>query len=161
VAARGVRTPWYEGPSLLEYLETVEVEPAGSAARCVSRCSWRFGRTWISAATPGRLLPAASAWEIVWWRCPRAWKRRGDMLADPYTLPAVSREFAATLIWMAAEPLRPEAAYLLKHTTRQVCANVRSVRHVVDLRTLDPGPAAEPKLKVRASIGDFVEVYVT
>jgi len=30
VARHGARTPWYEGPSLLEYLETVEVVPAGS-----------------------------------------------------------------------------------------------------------------------------------
>src|ERR1039458_4652146 len=53
---------------------------------------------------------------------------------------------------MAAEPLRPESAYLLKHTTRQVCADVRSVRHVLDIRTLDPGPAAELKLNDIAEV---------
>jgi bifunctional enzyme CysN/CysC len=77
---------------------------------------------------------------------------RGDMLVDPAAPPAVGREFSATLIWMAAEPLRPEAAYLLKHTTRQVCANVRIIRHVMDMRTLDPGPAAELRLNDIAEV---------
>jgi sulfate adenylyltransferase subunit 1 len=31
VVHRSVRLPWYDGPALLEYLETVEVEPADSA----------------------------------------------------------------------------------------------------------------------------------
>jgi adenylyl-sulfate kinase len=71
---------------------------------------------------------------------------------DPSAPPAVGREFSATLIWMAAEPLRLEAAYLLKHTTRQVCADVRSVRRVMDMRTLDFGPAAELKLNDIAEV---------
>jgi adenylyl-sulfate kinase len=53
---------------------------------------------------------------------------------------------------MAAEPMRPESAYLLKHTTRQVCADVRSVRRVMDMRTLDFGPAAELKLNDIAEV---------
>jgi bifunctional enzyme CysN/CysC len=78
---------------------------------------------------------------------------RGDMLVDPAAPPAVAREFAATLIWMTAEPLRNDTPYLLKHTTRQVCAHVRAVRHVVDIAAMKPVPGpAELRLNDIAEV---------
>jgi bifunctional enzyme CysN/CysC len=175
VATRGARTPWYQGPSLLEYLETVEVEPAGSAGplrfpvQLAIRPHLDF-RGYAGQIVSGRLregdrvlaLPSGLETRVAALEglevCPTVCLTdqidisRGDMLVDPSAPPSVGREFAATLIWMAAEPLRPESAYLLKHTTRQVCANVRSVRHVVDIGTLDPGPAAELKLNDIAEV---------
>jgi len=175
VARRGARTPWYQGPSLLEYLETVEVESAESTGplrfpvQLAIRPHLDF-RGYAGQIASGRLrvgdrvlaLPSGLETRVASLAgqeaCPTVSLAdhidisRGDMLADPSAPPAVGREFAATLIWMAAEPLRPESAYLLKHTTRQVCANVRSIRHVVDIRTLDPGPAAELKLNDIAEV---------
>jgi bifunctional enzyme CysN/CysC len=175
VARRGARTPWYEGASLLEYLETVEVETAGSAGplrfpvQLAIRPHLDF-RGYAGQVVSGRLrvgdrvlaLPSGLETRVAALQglelCPTVCLAdqidisRGDMLVDPAAPPSVGREFSATLIWMAAEPLRPESAYLLKHTTRQVCANVRSVRHVVDIRTLDPGPAAELKLNDIAEV---------
>jgi bifunctional enzyme CysN/CysC len=175
VATRGARTPWYEGPSLLEYLEIVEVEPAGSAgplrfpvqlairphldfrgyAGQIASGSLRVGDRVLALPSGLETRVASLAGQDA---CPTVSLAdqidisRGDMLVDPSAPPAVGREFAATLIWMAAEPLRPEAAYLLKHTTRQVCADVRSVRRVMDMRTLDFGPAAELKLNDIAEV---------
>jgi bifunctional enzyme CysN/CysC len=175
VATRGARTPWYEGASLLEYLETVEVEHTGSAGplrfpvQLAIRPHLDF-RGYAGQIVSGRLgvgdrvlaLPSGLETRVAALEGPEACPTvsladqidisRGDMLVDPSAPPAVGREFAATLIWMAAEPLRLEAAYLLKHTTRQVCANVRSVRRVMDMRTLDFGPAAELKLNDIAEV---------
>jgi bifunctional enzyme CysN/CysC len=175
VATRGARTPWYQGPSLLEYLETVDAEPTGSAGplrfpvQLAIRPHLDF-RGYAGQIVSGRLgvgdkvlaLPSGLETRVAALDGPEACPTvslagqldisRGDMLADPAAPPNVGREFTATLIWMAAEPMRPESAYLLKHTTRQVCADVRSVRRVMDMRTLDFGPAAELKLNDIAEV---------
>jgi bifunctional enzyme CysN/CysC len=67
---------------------------------------------------------------------------RGDMFVDAAHSPSVSRRFEATLLWMNEKPLEPGHAYLLKHTTRQVCARITRLKAVVDPVTLDRRPAA-------------------
>ena len=51
---RSDNTPWYAGPTLLEHLETVDVDGARPSGRSGSRCSMSTGRTSISAASPAR-----------------------------------------------------------------------------------------------------------
>jgi bifunctional enzyme CysN/CysC len=41
------------------------------------------------------------------------------------------------VVWMAEQPLVPGRTYTLKHTTRQVAAEVASFRHGVDVNTLE------------------------
>jgi bifunctional enzyme CysN/CysC len=58
---------------------------------------------------------------------------RGDMLVDPLDPPSTSRVFRAAVVWMSQTPLVAERPYLIRHTTRQVCAMVSKVENVFDL----------------------------
>jgi bifunctional enzyme CysN/CysC len=62
---------------------------------------------------------------------------RGDMLVRPDSLPHVSSEIEAMVVWMAEQPFVPGRTYTLKHTTRQVAAEVASFRYGVDVNTLE------------------------
>jgi bifunctional enzyme CysN/CysC len=179
--------PWFGGPSLLEYLETVDATPTRAAGplrfpvQFVVRPHQDF-RGYAGQVASGRLrvgdrvivLPwgietcVTALWthggelpEVTYPQSPVVQLAdtvdvsRGDMLADPASPPSVSREFVAMLIWMATEPLRSDAAYLLKHTTRQVCAHVRAVRHVIDMQTLEAVSGA-----VELQLNDVAEVEI-
>jgi bifunctional enzyme CysN/CysC len=62
---------------------------------------------------------------------------RGDMLVNPDDPPAVARRYPATLLWLAAQPLALGRPYLVKHTTRYVCASVVKLAGVFDPVTLE------------------------
>ncbi|CAN5609440.1 sulfate adenylyltransferase subunit CysN [soil metagenome] len=62
---------------------------------------------------------------------------RGDMLVTPDRVPHVSSQIEAMVVWMAEQPLVPGKTYTLKHTTRQVAAEVVSFRYGVDVNTLE------------------------
>jgi bifunctional enzyme CysN/CysC len=62
---------------------------------------------------------------------------RGDILCDPHARPDVSDQFAAHLLWMAEEELLPGRQYLLKLATATVPATVSSLKHRVDVNTLE------------------------
>jgi len=62
---------------------------------------------------------------------------RGDVLAAPDARPAVSDQFAAHLLWMADDELLPGRQYLLKLGTATVPATVSTLKHKIDVNTLD------------------------
>ncbi|MGI8962486.1 MAG: adenylyl-sulfate kinase [Bryobacteraceae bacterium] len=62
---------------------------------------------------------------------------RGDMLVDPLSPPSISRVFRAAVVWMSQTPLAVQRPYLIRHTTRQVCAMVSKVENVFDLAGLE------------------------
>jgi bifunctional enzyme CysN/CysC len=62
---------------------------------------------------------------------------RGDMLVRPDRQPQVSSQIEAMVVWMAEQPLVAGRTYTLKHTTRQVSAEVAAFRHGVDVNTLE------------------------
>jgi sulfate adenylyltransferase large subunit len=66
---------------------------------------------------------------------------RGDMLACPSQRPHVSHQFEAHVVWMSETPLDPKSPLLLKHTTQFVAAEVKSIEHRVNIRTLEAEPA--------------------
>jgi bifunctional enzyme CysN/CysC len=77
---------------------------------------------------------------------------RGDMLAEPESPPVVSRRFAATLLWMSATPLGVGRPYLVKHTTRYVCASVVRIAGAIDPATLARRPAGALALNEFADV---------
>ena len=66
---------------------------------------------------------------------------RGDVLAEPRHVPEVANQFAANLIWMETEPLLPGRAYLLRLGTKFTPATVTTIKHRINVNTLDPLPA--------------------
>jgi bifunctional enzyme CysN/CysC len=62
---------------------------------------------------------------------------RGDVLCDPHARPDVSDQLAGHLLWMAEEELLPGRQYLLKLGTSTVPATVSTLKHKVDVNTLE------------------------
>ncbi len=55
----------------------------------------------------------------------------------PETRPEVVDQFAAHLLWMAEEPMLPGRSYLMRIGTRFVPARVTTLKHKVDVNTLE------------------------
>jgi sulfate adenylyltransferase subunit 1 (EFTu-like GTPase family) len=68
---------------------------------------------------------------------------RGALIASPEQPPTVGRELHADICWMAEQPLRPGGRYVLKHTARKATAIVEEIEDVVDVETLERGPATD------------------
>jgi bifunctional enzyme CysN/CysC len=66
---------------------------------------------------------------------------RGDVLVSAEGAPEPVREFDADVCWFSDRPLRPGSKYLLKHLTHTAEAIVDSILDVVDVQTLERGPA--------------------
>ena len=62
---------------------------------------------------------------------------RGDVLSSPSSRPEVSDQFSAHLLWMADDELLPGRQYLLKLGTATVPAQITSLKHKIDVNTLD------------------------
>ncbi len=62
---------------------------------------------------------------------------RGDLLAHTATRPEVSDQFSAHVLWMAEDEMLPGRQYLLKVGPATVPAQITSLRHRVDVNTLE------------------------
>jgi sulfate adenylyltransferase subunit 1 len=66
---------------------------------------------------------------------------RGDVIASAQQVPEVARQFEASVVWLNERPLDLTRTYLLKHTTQTVTAEVKSIRHRVNITSLEQEPA--------------------
>jgi sulfate adenylyltransferase subunit 1 len=154
VTAPSDRTPWYGGPGLLRYLETVTIDrdPAigpfrypvqlvlrpndafrGYAGR-IAGGSIRVGDpvvAWPSGHTTKVSRIVTRDGDLEWARAPMSvvLTLEDDVdlsRGDSLTVgtPEVGRRFLAEIVWMDERPLDPRRLYLLKHTTRIVTAEV-------------------------------------
>jgi len=174
VVYAGSRMPWYSGPTLLEYLESVPVvretaalafrlpvqrviRPnqnfrgfAGQIAagtvrrgdRIVALPSGHASRIQSIVTFDGELESASAPLSITVTLEDERDISRGDLIAPADARPQVASHFEASIVWMHAEPLAIDRRYLLKHTSQTVPARVRSIRHKIDIETLDPHAAA-------------------
>ena len=71
---------------------------------------------------------------------------RGDLLVHADSIPQISDNFDAMLVWMAEEPMLPGKKYDIKRATSYVPGSIASITHKVDVNTLAEGPASELKL---------------
>jgi bifunctional enzyme CysN/CysC len=71
---------------------------------------------------------------------------RGDVLAPLADRPEVADQFAAHLLWMDEEPMLPGRQYLARIGNRWVGASVTSIKHRVDVNTLEQQPAKRLEL---------------
>jgi sulfate adenylyltransferase subunit 1 (EFTu-like GTPase family) len=154
VITRSERTPYFDGPPLLEYLETVQVHrnvaggPFRFPVQMVIRPDQEF-RGYAGQIVSGTIRPGD---KVTAWPSGRSARVRrivtydGDLAigfapmsvtltlddeidisrGDVLTVePAfVGQRFEAELVWMDERPLDPGRVYLLKHSTRTVTAEV-------------------------------------
>ena len=107
--------------------DTVAVLPSGRHTR-VSAIHTHAGRPQGARAGDSVSLVLADDIDV----------SRGAVFAQAADAPQARRSLAATLVWLATEPLDPRGRYLLKHTTRTVRARIASVKHVMDVNALVP-----------------------
>jgi bifunctional enzyme CysN/CysC len=169
VTTRSENMRWYDGPTLLEYLENLDVEqaladkPFRFPVQWVNRPNLDF-RGFSGTVASGtiregdRIVVAASGKESVVKRIvtadgdlPEARAgdavtltladeidvARGDVLAKPESRPEVVDQFAAHVLWMSEEAMLPGRSYLLRIGTKYVPARVTSLKHKVDVNTLE------------------------
>jgi bifunctional enzyme CysN/CysC len=110
--------------------DAVRVQPSGTRST-VARIVTRDGD--LDVAVAGQSVTLTLTDEID--------ASRGDILCADEAPAQVADRFAAHLVWMAEEPLRPGHGYLLKLGTRTVGATVGPPEHRVDVNTLEQLPA--------------------
>ncbi|HEX5226651.1 MAG TPA: sulfate adenylyltransferase subunit CysN, partial [Bryobacteraceae bacterium] len=164
---------WFEGPCLLEFLETVPLHHRsrasafrfpvqrvirpnqdfrGYAGQVVSGVirpgdgilalpSGRRSRVKSIETFDGQLEEAVAPMSVTLTLEDEVDISRGDMLSSTQKQPEVARVFDASVVWLNEQPLDPGRAYLLKHTAQMMPAEVKEVRHRVNIKTLEHEPA--------------------
>jgi len=160
--------PWYDGPSLLQLLETLPAKPQvgrelrfpvqmvirpnqdfrGYAGQ-VGSGSVRKGQEVIALPSRQRttikevlhhtqqLEEASPPQSVVLTTTDHIDLGRGDMLVSVDAPPVLSTKITAYLIWTSHNPLRNDTRYLIKHTTRILCARVSGLNHKIDINNLE------------------------
>jgi bifunctional enzyme CysN/CysC len=163
------KTPWYDGPNVLGYLETVPVfadrnfddfrypvqyvirpdlDYRGFAAEVssgviakgdeiVALPSGKTSKVTAIDTYDGELEEAFAGQSVAIRLEDEIDISRGDMIVKPGNLPRVTRRFDAHIVWMHERPLDTEKAYLVKHTTQTVRAQIDKIHFEVDMDTLE------------------------
>jgi bifunctional enzyme CysN/CysC len=190
-------TPWYDGPNVLTYLETVPVYAdrnfddlrypvqyvirpdldyrgfAGEVAsgviakgdEVVALPSGKTSKVKAIDTYDGELEEAFAGQSVTIRLEDEIDISRGDMIVRAGKLPRVTRQFDAHIVWMHERPLDTEKAYLVKHTTQTVRAQIDKIHFEVDMDTLEEKPASGiglndiAKVRLRCHRALYVDDY--
>ena len=173
VVDAGDNMPWFSGPTLMEHLETVDVEvgvdlerfrmpvqmvvrpdldfrgfsgtissgiirPGDRVASMPSGIESNVERIVtfdgdLDVAGPGRAVTITLTDEID--------VSRGDLLVKAGEQPLRAHDIDAMVVWMDDTTLEPGRQYLLQSANGLSNASISSIRHRVDINTLDREPA--------------------
>jgi bifunctional enzyme CysN/CysC len=162
--------PWYGGPTLLQYLEAVEVDEermqlapfrlpvqwvnrpdldfrgfAGTIAggtispgdRIVALPSGQTSEVARVVTYDGDLEQAVAGQSITLTLTDEIDISRGDVIAKADDRPEVGRQFEATLVWMADEPMLPGRNYLLRIGGATATATVAPLKYKLNINSLE------------------------
>jgi sulfate adenylyltransferase large subunit len=154
VITPSANTPWFDGPPLLEYLETVEVDHDQAASsfrfpvQLVVRPHQEFrgyaGQIASGTVRPGDVVTIWPSGRTTRVKRLVTWDGDLDVAHSPMSITVtledeidisrgdliaaggveLGQRFRAEVVWMDERPLDPGRVYLLKHTTRSVGAEV-------------------------------------
>lgn len=71
---------------------------------------------------------------------------RGDMIVHSDNFPIVTDSFSATLVWMAEEAMLPGKLYEFKLGPKTVTGTIKTLKHCIDVNTLEKHPAPSLEL---------------
>jgi bifunctional enzyme CysN/CysC len=80
---------------------------------------------------------------------------RGDMIVRPLNLPVADSEIDATICWTSEEPMKPNAQYWLRQTTRETKSFINRIVYRIDVDTLHRDEARQFELN------DIGRVHIT
>ncbi|MBP9217555.1 MAG: sulfate adenylyltransferase subunit CysN [Sterolibacterium sp.] len=162
--------PWYTGPALMDYLETVEID-----ADRLQRAPFRLPVQWVNrpnldfrgfagtiaggrlqrgarirvqpsgrestvtriVTADGDLEQAVAGQSVTLTLADEIDISRGDVISTTDAPAQVADQFEATLVWMSDEALLPGRRYLLKIGTSTVNAEIGTLRHKINVNTLE------------------------
>src|SRR4051794_29934251 len=92
---------------------------------------------------------------------------RGDMICRPHNQPKVSQDVEAMICWLSPDfPLHVRGMYAVKHTTRNVRAQVRDLEYRIDVNNLHRDESADSlalneigRVKLRTTQPLFIDEY--
>ncbi len=166
-------TPWYDGPTLLEHLETIRVGeslrdgalrmPLQLVSRpdlnfrgyqgTIARGQLRAGDEVLVQPTgtravvqqiydaSGTITSAGAGTAITMTLDREIDASRGDLFTHATDPARASRRVVAHLVWFGEAPAELHHPYRIKHNTRLTTAEIKSIRHRVDVNSLESLPA--------------------
>ena len=176
VVEKSPRTPWFQGTSLLQFLETVPIDRDRNMqdfpVQYVLRPNLDFrgfcGKVASGVIRKGDEVVALPSMkksrvksivtyegELPYAFCPQSVCitledeidiSRGEMIVHPDNLPNIGRYFQTMLVWMDEEPMDRGKQFFLKHNTNTTRATIDEVLYRVDVNTMEQLPGTDFKL---------------